>query len=177
MSSTFPPVKRDDDRSKRRRRMVGMTIEHFGLCAHLKGELWTLPCCHFAQVVEMASCRFGSGCWRPLCPYGHSGPSRAARCAGVWGTMAALNQGEGDCLWAFPGRSGDGAAGSARTRGQRKGKTRVVADGVEGVSVEAETLVPRERVRQLTAEQIGRAPQFWISCRWSSPSSCPCHRC
>ena len=59
-------------------------------------------------------------------------------------------------------------------------ETRVVSDEVEGVSaypdggaglnggvpqpleetVEAETLVPRERVRQLTAEQIGGAPQF-----------------
>ena len=39
------------------------------------------------DVVEMASCRFGDGCWRPLCPYGHSGPRRAARwavCGAPW---------------------------------------------------------------------------------------------
>ena len=39
-------------------------------------------------------------------------------------------------------------------------ETRVVSDGVKGVSVEAETLVQRERVRQLTAEQVGDVPQF-----------------
>ena len=38
-------------------------------------------------------------------------------------------------------------------------ETGVVADEVEGVSVEAETLVPRERVRQLTAEQVGNVPR------------------
>ena len=42
------------------------------------------------DVVEMAFCRFGSGCWRPLCPHRHSGPSWAARWAGVWSTLAAL---------------------------------------------------------------------------------------
>ena len=36
-------------------------------------------------------------------------------------------------------------------------ETRVVSDGVEGVSVEAGTL-PRERVRQLTAEQVEDTP-------------------
>ena len=34
-----------------------------------------------------------------------------------------------------------------------------VADGVEAVSAEAETLVPRELVRQLTAGNIGKVPR------------------
>ena len=46
------------------------------------------------DVVEMASCRFGGGCWRPLCMYGRSGPSRAARWAGVWSALAALEKGK-----------------------------------------------------------------------------------
>ena len=46
------------------------------------------------DVVEMASCRFESGCLPTLCPYGHSGPSRGARWAGVWGTLAALEKGK-----------------------------------------------------------------------------------
>ena len=71
-------------------------------------------------LVEMAS-----SCWRPLCPYRHSVPSWAARWAGVWSTLAALEE---------------------------TPETGVVADGVEGVS--------GVRVRQLTAEQIGSAPQF-----------------
>ena len=48
----------------------------------------------------------------------------------------------------------------AREKERETPETRVVADVVEGISVEAETLVPRERVRQLTAEQVGNAPQF-----------------
>ena len=32
------------------------------------------------------------GCWRPLCPYRHSLPSRAARWASVWSTLAALEE-------------------------------------------------------------------------------------
>ena len=31
----------------------------------------------------MEPCRFDMGCWRPLCPYGHSG-RRAARWAALW---------------------------------------------------------------------------------------------
>ena len=34
-------------------------------------------------------CRTGGGCWRPLCPFRHSGDSRAARCAAVWALLAA----------------------------------------------------------------------------------------
>ena len=33
--------------------------------------------------------RFGGGCWRPLCPFRHSGASRAARWAAVWALLAA----------------------------------------------------------------------------------------
>ena len=29
---------------------------------------------------------YGSGCWRPLCPYGHSG-GRAARWAAIWSLL------------------------------------------------------------------------------------------
>ena len=44
------------------------------------------------DVVEMASCRFGSGCWRPLCPYPHRRHSRAKMWARVWGTLATLHK-------------------------------------------------------------------------------------
>ena len=37
----------------------------------------------------MALCRFGEVCWRPLCPYRHSGKGRAAR---------------SNCFWAFSRR-------------------------------------------------------------------------
>ena len=40
-------------------------------------------------------CRFGTGCWRPLCPYGHSGRSRAARWAALW-TLLASQEAEDD---------------------------------------------------------------------------------
>ena len=31
---------------------------------------------------------FGTCCWRPLCPYGHSGRGRAARWAALWSLLA-----------------------------------------------------------------------------------------
>ena len=36
----------------------------------------------------MEPCRFDMGCWRPLCPYGHSGRGRAARWAALWSLLA-----------------------------------------------------------------------------------------
>ena len=33
-------------------------------------------------------CRYGGGCWRPLCPYWHCGASRAAKWAAVWSVLA-----------------------------------------------------------------------------------------
>ena len=36
----------------------------------------------------MEPCRFGTGCWRPLCPFGHSGRGRAARWAALWSLLA-----------------------------------------------------------------------------------------
>ena len=64
------------------------------------------------------------------------------------GTAGGAEQRCGGC-----GRSGDGAVGSARTRGQRKGKGDggVVADGVEGASVEAE---PVEQSVELPVPQM-----------------------
>ena len=35
----------------------------------------------------MEPCRFDMGCWRPLCPFGHSG-RRAARWAALWSHLA-----------------------------------------------------------------------------------------
>ena len=96
---------------------------------------------------EVAQCRSDDGCWRPLCPYRHSVRDRAATRARVWLTLTAV---ETERL-APQGRE-------ARERKKETLETRVVADVVEGVSVEAETLVPREQVRHFTAEQ--GAPQF-----------------
>ena len=40
----------------------------------------------------MDACRHGSGCWRPLCPYAHSG-RRAARWAAIWALLADQESG------------------------------------------------------------------------------------
>ena len=40
----------------------------------------------------MAPCRFGEVCWRPLCPYRHSGKGRAARWAAVWVLLAGQEE-------------------------------------------------------------------------------------
>ena len=37
-------------------------------------------------------CRYDMGCWRPLCTFRHSGPSRAARWAAVWGLLAKMEE-------------------------------------------------------------------------------------
>ena len=95
---------------------------------------------------EVAQCRFDVGCWRPLCPYRHSGRGRAA-------------------MWARVPRGREAREGEKETR-----ETGVVADGVEGVSVEAETLFPLERVQQLTAEQIGNVPR--VDVKNSATATC-----
>ena len=38
--------------------------------------------------ISMEPCRFDTGCWRPVCPYGHSGRGRAARWAALWSLLA-----------------------------------------------------------------------------------------
>ena len=43
----------------------------------------------------MDACRYGSGCWRPLCPYGHSG-GRAARWAALWALLENQEYGSED---------------------------------------------------------------------------------
>ena len=40
------------------------------------------------STVSSEPCRYDMGCWRPLCPYGHSGRSRAARWAALWSLLA-----------------------------------------------------------------------------------------
>ena len=40
------------------------------------------------SMVSMEPCRFDTGCWRPLFPYGHSGRGRAARWAALWSLLA-----------------------------------------------------------------------------------------
>ena len=40
------------------------------------------------SMVAMEPCRYDMGCWRPLCPYGHSGRGRAARWAALWSLLA-----------------------------------------------------------------------------------------
>ena len=44
--------------------------------------------CLSMSMVSMETCRFDTGCWRPLCPYGHSGRGRAARWAALWSLLA-----------------------------------------------------------------------------------------
>ena len=40
------------------------------------------------SMVSMEPCRYDKGCWRPLCPDGHSGRGRTARWAAVWSLLA-----------------------------------------------------------------------------------------
>ena len=40
----------------------------------------------------VSPCRYGAGCWRPLCPYRHSGGGRAAMWARVWKTIVAAEE-------------------------------------------------------------------------------------
>ena len=37
-------------------------------------------------------CRFGDGCWRPLCPYRHRGAGRATKWARLWTFLASLEE-------------------------------------------------------------------------------------
>ena len=39
-------------------------------------------------MVSKEPCRFDTGCWRPLCPYGQCGRGRAARWAALWSLLA-----------------------------------------------------------------------------------------
>ena len=41
------------------------------------------------QSTTTEPCRFDGGCWRPLCPFRHSGADRAARWAAEWALLAA----------------------------------------------------------------------------------------
>ena len=41
----------------------------------------------------MEPCRYDMGCWRPLCPYGHSG-RRAVRWAALWSFLAMQEEGD-----------------------------------------------------------------------------------
>ena len=36
------------------------------------------------ETVRAVPCRYGRGCWRPLCPVRHSAANRAARWARIW---------------------------------------------------------------------------------------------
>ena len=51
------------------------------------GPLSSLVCFSNALSAQMEPCRFDMGCWRPLCPYGHSW-RRAARWAALWSFLA-----------------------------------------------------------------------------------------
>ena len=42
--------------------------------------------------LSMEPCRYDMGCWRPLCPFRHSGRARAARWAVVWALIAQQEQ-------------------------------------------------------------------------------------
>ena len=96
---------------------------------------------------EVAQCRFDDGCWRPRCPHRHSERGRAAMWARVWLTLAAV---EKERL----------AQQKPKKRKRKCPRPESLRTVVEGISVEAETLVSCEGVRQLTAEQVGDAPQF-----------------
>ena len=102
---------------------------------------------------EVAQCRFDDGCWRPLCPYRHSGRGQAAMWVRVWLTLAALapqestRRQEPECEAEVP-------------------EIFVVSDAVDGTSVDLDDegvdvpeetaelvkLVSQERVQQRTAE-------------------------
>ena len=112
-------------------------------CPFLRWSQMVLTLVKWCKVVLMTA--VGAHCVRT----GTVGGGRAAMWARVWLSLAA---GETERL-APQGRE-------AREKERETPETGVVADVVEGISVEAETLVPRERVRQLTAEQAGNAPQF-----------------
>ena len=49
---------------------------------------WWWSTCHDVDAGVMAPSRFGEVCWRPLCPYRHSGKERAVRWAAVWALLA-----------------------------------------------------------------------------------------
>ena len=92
----------------------------------------------------MEPCKFGESCWRPLCCYGH--PRKQRQSASHGETVAVLARGR---------------VGGWNQKGKKETlETKVVSHGVEGVTRFPDGEGRRERVRQLTAEQIGDAPQF-----------------
>ena len=94
---------------------------------------------------EVAQCRFNDGCWRPLCPYRHSGWGRAA----VWLTLAAV---ETERL--TPQGMEEPAIKQETVEGMGEmPEIIVVSDAVAGIS-------PHEGVQQRTPEQIEDVPQF-----------------
>ena len=98
---------------------------------------------------DVAQCRFDDGCWRPLCPYRHSGRGRAAMWARVWLTLAA---GETEQL----APQGMEEPAMRQETVEEMGEMReivVVSDAVESI-------FPRERVQQRTPEQTEDMPQF-----------------
>ena len=102
-----------------------------------------------ADTCEVAQCRFDDGCWRPLCPYRHSGRGRAAMWARVWLTLAAV---ETERL--APQGVEEAAMKQETVEGMGEmPEIIVVSDTVDGIS-------HRERVQQRTVEQIEDVLQF-----------------
>ena len=89
------------------------------------------------------------GCWRPLCPYRHSGRGRAAMLARVWFTLAAV---ETERL------APQGVEEPATKQETVEGMGEMPEIIVVSDAVDASPIV--NRVQQRTVEQIEDVPQF-----------------
>ena len=58
------------------------------------------------SMVSMEPCRFDTGCWRPLCPYGHSGRGHAARWAALWSLFAKQEEDDLEVVKVIPAEDG-----------------------------------------------------------------------
>ena len=73
---------RKRERKEREREWFGEVAPH-----SLRQILW----CVDSSLME--PCRYDMGCWRPLCPYGHSW-RRAVRWAALWSFLAMQEEGD-----------------------------------------------------------------------------------
>ena len=58
------------------------------------------------SMVSKEPCRFDTGCWRPLCPHGHSGHGRAARWAALWSLLAKQEEDDVEVVKVIPAEDG-----------------------------------------------------------------------
>ena len=74
-------------REERERKKEGGGLASTCCTPPLRQILW----CVVSSLME--PCRYDMGCWRPLCPYGHSG-RRAVRWAALWSFFAMQEEGD-----------------------------------------------------------------------------------